>query len=276
MKLSPNKTFPHPVLRADADDYLHRKFQATRGFEASDGYTPVLSFNFDISEESILSLLNENSAAYVLEIYCPTTSLHRVFRTRKKSGIVSFEKGDLYRRVEVNAFVVCTKDIPGHFSPNFNPEFGNSPFDLLAGDVLAIDEPFSCYWDVECIAPLHSVLKLVANDKIKKGTFAVDTEGDKVKIYMHASDKQRFEYMRISRQQKPYAMFVYFSAVAEVLRQMKESANDGGQDKRWYRAIEHQMNEIGKDVASPSIDLFATAQELMRKPFAGILPDQND
>jgi len=122
------------------------------------------------------------------------------------------------------------------------------------------------------LAPLHSVFELVASESADAGMFAVDTTGDKVKIQMSNADKARFEQLRHSSETKSVAMFVYFSAVAEVLRQMKDVANDGGEDKRWYRAIEHKLLDLGRDIDSSSSDPFMLAQELLRRPLRLILP----
>ena len=270
MKLLPNKTFPHPVLWKNADDYVRREFQVTRNFSVDEDDAPVLSFNFTINEEHIIELIKKGQATYVVEIYCPTTLMRRVFSTDKAKGNVSLKKGELYRRVEVNAFVICTKAISNYSSQNFNDEFGrDASFSLMPGDVLAAADTESYYWDTECVAPLHSVFELVAVDSIPKGMFDVDTGGDKVKIRMHPRDKSRFDYMRQSHELKPTAMFVYFSAVAEILRQMKDVENDGGKDKKWYRTIEHKLNEMGKSVLSP--DPFKLAQKLLRHPLGLIL-----
>ncbi len=242
-----------------------------RDFSVGKDDAPVLSFSFVINEECIIKLLKGRQATYVIEIYCPTTLMRRVFSVDEKEGKFSLKKGELYRRVEVNAFVVCTKAIQNYSSRNFNKEFGDdASFNLVPGDVLATADTEIYYWDTECVAPLHSVFDLVAIDSITAGMFAVDTEGDKVKIQMHPRDKERFDHMRHSHESKPTAMFVYFSAVAEVLRQMKDAKSDDGKDKKWYRAIEYKLNEMGKNLSST--DHFMLAQELLRHPLGLILP----
>ena len=272
MKLLPNKTFPHPVLWGNADDYVRRQFQAVRNFTVGEAGVPVLSFSFTLNEERIVGLLSDQLATYLLEVYCPITLVRRIFCTREKAGEFVLGKGDLYGRVEVNAFVVCTRDIQEYYSSNFNEEFGNASFDLLQGDVLAAAESLTWHWDTECVAPLHSVFDLVASDNIQPGMFAVDTSEDKVKIKMCPHDKDKFEQMRHSSEQKPVAMFVYFSAVAEVLRQMKDDDSDGGDTKRWYRAIEYKLGDLGKIPFTSSSDPFMLAQELLRGPFGLVLP----
>ena len=270
MRLLPNKTFPHPILWGYADDYCRRQFQAVREFSVRDDGVPVLSFNFALNEESIIGLLDGDQAAYALEVYCPTTFVRSVFYTHKKAGQFSLQKGDLYRRVEVNAFIICTKSVKKYSSANFNEEFGDSSYDLLPGDVVAAAETEIYYWDTASVAPLHSVFQLVANDSLKAGMFAVDAGRDIIEIQMSSRDANRFHHMRQSKEQKSMTMFVYFSVVAEVLRQMKESNED--EDKKWYHVMQHKLEEIGKDITSESADPFVLAQELLRGPLGYLLP----
>ena len=275
MKLSPNKTFPHPVLRSSdsedalGGDYVRRAFQVTRDFSVDDDDAPVMSFSFEISEEYIVELLRKNLATYAIEIYCPETFVRRVFYTSEETGKWTLKKGELYRQVEVSAFVVCTESVQGYSSTNFNLEFGeNASFDLLPGDVLAATDMLTYYWDTEGVESLYSVFDIVGIEAIEAGMFAVDTSGDRVEIQMHPKDKARFEHMRQSKEQKPMAMFFYFSVLAEVLQHMKEDKGDGGMDKKWYRAIEYKLDDKDKGLS----DTFKVAQKLFEKPLGNILP----
>lgn len=272
MKLRPNKTFPHPVLWKSTDDYVKRQFQVTRTFSVKENDNPILSFQFELSENHIKELLEKNQATYTIEISCPTTFLRRVFHTTNQKDAFELNKGDLYRQVEVSAFVICTKKIHGYYSEEFHKEFNSQKFDILPGDVLATVDTETYDWDTECVKPLHSVFVLVANRATKAGMFEVDTEGDKIEIQMNPADKNRFDQMRQSREQKPTAMFVYFSVLAEVLRQMHAMQNEAI-DKKWYRAIDYKITAMGKDLSSYSADrLFLLAQELLRKPLGHVLP----
>ena len=270
MKLLPNKTFPHPVLRSNSDDYCNRQFQATRQFSVKED-VPVLSFNFTINEEEITKLLKEGKAIFSLEIYCPITFMRHVFTTNNNSGKFVLNKGNLYGQVEVNTFVICTECVKNYTSNNFNEEFKKgSLFDLLPGDVLAATDTEIYYWDTDLTAPLATVFDIVANNTIPIGTYGVDTDSDKIKIQMHPEDKNRLEWMRQSSDKRPLAMFVYFPIVVEVLRQMKEGGNDSSENTKWYRSIEYKIGELGKDLQSS--EPFNLAQELLQKPLEYILP----
>lgn len=267
MKLLPNKTFPHPVLCGETDDYVGRQFQVVRQFSVNDDYAPVLSVDFRISEENIKNLIGEDKATYAVEVYCATTFVRRTFHTTKQQAIFELNKGDLYRRVEINAFVICSRKIGQYSSENFNHEFGEGvSFDLLPGDVLATAETEVYYWDTESVKPLHSVFSLVASDVIERGIFDVDTSEDVVRVLMHPDDKAEFDKTRHSVQHKPFTVFAFFSMVTEVLQQMKYSETYGGEDKRWYRSIEHKLKLKGKELSPNEGDPFNLAQELLRKP----------
>lgn len=273
MKILPTKTFPHPVLWGNADDYVRRQFQATLQFEVMDDYVPVLSFNFTINEEDITKLLRENNATYSVEVYCSTTCVRRTFCTNKVSDEFSLNRGDLYGRVEINAFVICTEPVNNYSSRNFNKEFGNATFDLQPGDVLAAAGTEVYFWDTELSKPLLTVFTLEANTNIDHGMFEIDTSGEKVKIQMRPEDKERFEQLRSARDTRPTALFAYLPVVVEVLQQMKDDESGEHDGKKWCRAIDYQIDKLGKKLASS--DPFKLAQELLKKPLAHLLSTIN-
>ncbi|MGI9337167.1 MAG: hypothetical protein ACR2P4_01470 [Gammaproteobacteria bacterium] len=271
MKILPNKTFPHPVL-SRADDYPKREFQPTLVFSLQDEI-PVLDATFQLNEEEILSLVQKGKATYVVEILCPATYMRRVFRTCDNFMQCRFDERELYKQVEVNAFVACTAIAEEFSSPNFNEEFGATKFKLQAGDVLAAAPPQYYWWDTSFRAPLHSVVEIVADPSLSHGDMVIDTSGEKIQIRMSEGDKQRFTVMRQSKELKRYAMFVYFSAIAEVLRLM--AAGGENENSKWYRAVEYKVAAMGKKIDESS-DSFALAQELLKKPFGLILPKLED
>lgn len=272
MKILPNKTFPHPVLSRHADDYPKRRFQPTLDFSLQ-GEIPVLDATFQLNEEEILSLVKQGKAAYVVEILCPATYVRRVFRTCDNSVQCKFGVRELYKQVEVNAFVACTAIAEEFSSPNFNEEFGAAKFKLQAGDVLAAAPPQFYWWDTSFRAPLHSVVDIVADPNLSHGDLVVDTSGEKIQIKMSEGDMQRFAVMRQSTDSKRHVMFVYFSAVAEVLRRMMAEGED--ENSKWYRAVEYKLNAMGEKIDS-NADPFELAQKLLKKPFGLILPKLED
>ena len=268
MKLLPNKTFPHPVLRKGVDDYVNREFQVTRDFRIDKNGVPSISVKFVVHENEICKFLDDKQAMYAVEIYCPMTLFRRVFTTHKKEGTFVLQTGELHSKVEVNTFIFCKKRVKSFHSKNFNKEFGeNASFNLEPGDVLAATDTEVYHWDTELLKPITSVIELVASDKTEPGQFAVDTSEDRVQILMHPHDRSRFEAMRSSAQQKSVVMFVYFPAIVEVLQQMQNVAKDGGDDseKRWYRAIEYRLNEMNQTVES--MEPFIVAQKILLNPF---------
>lgn len=265
MKLLPNKTFPHPVLSKDADDYKKCQFQATRDFSLASGGRPVLSVKFVLSEKCIQSMIKKEEASYIIEVTCQHTHIRRIFQTFESSIECKFKAGEIYERVEVNAFIVCLKKISRFRSPNMHKEFGESKFYLEPGDVLAAEQTQEWWWDVELLAPLHSVVELVVSHSVLRGRFEVDTEGDKIKIQMHKEDKDKFEHIRKSKEQKYYAMLLYCTAVAEAIRQMAE-LEEGERDKKWCRSIEYKLTEKNKSLDSCLEEPMQTAQELLGNP----------
>ena len=271
MKFAENKAFPYPVLSKSSDDYVGRAFQAAFKFEVSEEHQPVLHVCCTLSDEALEGLLQSGHAEFVIETYCSRTFLRRIDKSRKPVFQINFERGALHERVELNAFVVCTTSVSEFSSPNFNPEFGeNATFDIAPGDVLAVQAPAYYWWDVEQIRPIGTVFELVENSDPKDGSFTVSWEEDKVQIGMRQDDKNRFVAARETREKKPtLLMSVYFPALMETLRVM-DAEDATYSSKKWYRAIQHKLDERKLELSPDKI--LDAAQELLGMPLIGIIP----
>lgn len=269
MKFAENKAFPHPVLSKFSDDYIGRDFQAAFKFDAATG-APTLRVRCTLSDEALEQALKSGQAEFAIETHCPQTFLRRIDKSHENEMEINFEKGCLHGHVELNAFVVCTARISKFRSPNFNSEFGaNATFDLEPGDVLAMQPPFSYWWDMEQIRPIGTIFELVESAVPKSGSFIVSWDENKIQIGMRKNDRERFAIARQIREKKPILlMSVYFPALMETLWVMCDE-DDDHKDKKWFQAIMYKINEEGLELSPDRI--LNIAQELLGMPLNGII-----
>ena len=83
MKWIRNKTFPHPVLSVSAvasdRDYINCEFQVTSELIPNPkDQTSRLNISCVLSENSILSLIQQGKAKYATEVHCRETFLRRL------------------------------------------------------------------------------------------------------------------------------------------------------------------------------------------------------
>jgi len=268
MQYDQNKSFPHPVLSDYNDDYAKKSFQAdpVPEWDADNGEL-TLDVTFQLSEPSLKELIAEGKAKYCLLVKCPTTFYRQVFLDRD-DFTKTIKNGELQGKVELQAYIVCTKPVKGYTSAHLNAEYDGARYNLSPGTVLALIEPTVFYLDQSPFEKLGTVFEIVEDADIQESQVAFDDEGEKVKIRMSPDDKNRFEQARAIKEKKPYLlMCVYLPVIMELLKTMASEERRIHEDKRWYRAIESKLAE--KNISlSPNMDILKAAQELLHWPLA--------
>ncbi|MGI9296881.1 MAG: hypothetical protein ACR2QC_03160 [Gammaproteobacteria bacterium] len=273
MKYDPRKAFPYPVLPDDRDyndDYVNSDFQVPLDLVAGAGSGDiVLTANFQINENAILERIGKD-AAYAVHVLCAQTCFRRLVRTHETRLEYVFKNRELHGKAVLTGCVVCTAGVRNYHSPNFHSEFGGKSFNLSRGSVLAVAVPEVFYVDAEPAKPVAAVIQLVKNGKIPKGEFDYDIDDDLVRILMRDKDYNRFNAgRRHADTVKFLIMSVYYPVLTEVLRAMYTEGGEVHDGKRWYRAIERKIGELGMEPKEGNFHL--VAQRLLGRPL-GYLP----
>ena len=268
MKYDSRKAFPYPVLPDDRDyndDYVNRDFQAAIDFKPdANGGDIILTANFMINEDAILNRIG-NGANYAVHVLCPKTNYRRMIRTHETRLSYAFKKRELHGKVILMGCVVCTDGIAEYHSPNFHPEFGGKSFGLSRGSVLAIAAPEIFYVDAAPAKPVAAVIKLVKQNRIPKGEFDYNIEGDYICVLMGESHYDSFNAGRRDPETVPFLlMSVYYPVLMDVLRIMHSDDNGMYDEKKWYRAIDKRMEELGMELKDDQFHIIA--QRLLGRP----------
>lgn len=277
MRWIPNKSFPHPVL-SDGNthpldrDYVRRCFQPQSKM-TMEGNGAKLEVSFNMSEESLLQLVAQGKAEYVVEVHCRDTYFREILSRREPVVRRAFAEGELHRHVEVSFYLVCKKDIYGHTSKNIHKEFGDKPsFDFSPGTVLAIAEPLVYWAELDAIQAIGSIFEVVPEPRQKNG-FAVDWSGERIQILMDQNDFDRFSVMLHSKNMGSIALSsVYFPALLETLHVMRESAAEC-ENKRWYEVLHQKLANQSIDLEDQNCKIFEIAQMLMDFPVRQAISD---
>lgn len=270
MKWIPNKTFPHPVLSdgnipAMERDYVQRCFQPTDTMTLKGGEVK-LDVSFKMSEQSLLELVGQCKAKYVVEIHCRETFLRRTMAEQGNHITHVFKKGDLQGRVDISFYLVATAEIRGHTSETIHGEFGsNSSFDFSPGAVLAIAEPATYWFDMDPVRAISSIIDLVP--KANHGNdFFVELSNDKIQIIMNKDDAKYFSSMEKNKNQQSIALSaVCFPAFLEALHVMRTDKDGDLEDRRWYCVIKQELANKNIDLDENS-NLLEIAQQLLNSP----------
>ena len=109
------QAFPYPVLTSDigdAADYNDSDFQCSLLFnkEVTDEQKFDIEYNFQLSNDAILSLIESGSASYSIHLYCADTLKREMFRL-EKVGTLTLDASDLYGKFELTPMVVVKKKV---------------------------------------------------------------------------------------------------------------------------------------------------------------------
>ena len=274
MRWVENKAWPHPVLSSTESpsnrDYVNKEFQSAYKFNITEDDSTTLNIRCNLSEESILRLIERELAAYAVEVYCQKTFLRRLFKSGQQKFKHKFARGELHGRVELSSYVVCLHDVREHSSKNLHSEFGkNAKFDFSRGDVLAVGKPDIYWWDNELLKPVSSVFELAPDPYAPANSFRLSWENEKVKILMQDETKNRFNTLRNHRTMPFLLTSVYLIAVTETLRMMVGS-DEQDREKRWFRAIEHKLNKQNIQLDDSS-EFAKIAQQVIDWPLSKML-----
>lgn len=270
MKWLPNKTFPHPVLSdgnvpAMERDYVQRCFQPTDTMMLKGGEIK-LDVSFKMSEQSLLDLVAQGKAKYVVEIHCRETFLRRTLAAQENRITHVFQKGDLQGGVDISFYLVAMTEIRGHASETIHSEFGsNSSFDFSPGSVLAIAEPATYWFDMDPVRAIGSIIDLVPEDG-HGDNFSVKLGKDKIQVIMNKEDAKFFTSMQNNKSQQGIALSaICFPVFLQVLHLMNNDIDGEHEGKRWYYVIKQELANKRIDL-DKNPNLLEVAQQLLDSP----------
>ena len=127
--------FPHPVLGVGDAVGTKPPVKAQISEEKDDF---VINLSVDIHNEEILKLINDEYAAFVCEIDCPSTFYREIFYPQDSTFEIRVNRKDVAKRVNIDFTVTVTKSIKNYTNSEFHSDYQGFSFDLEPGDLLAL------------------------------------------------------------------------------------------------------------------------------------------
>lgn len=274
MRFDPGKAWPHPVLRPHSlgDDYPHAEFEVDIELKRVEKSTIVqVDVTFDLSDPTLLLLVDQAKAQYSLMVKAPKTHYRRLFQSAEPYFSQSFPAGVLSGRVELSPFLVCTGPLPDFLASGWHSDFIGRTFDIPAGAVLAEDFPKEYWIDTADEAPLGSIFGHKPRPGMPNGQWEVEMAEDRIWIVMSEGDARRFQVAREGANHKPEGQYLmnglYLPALVSVLNDVDQNPSDY-KDSRWFASLDQRLGEVncrplGRDGSNRLID----AQKLLDSPF---------
>jgi hypothetical protein len=260
------KAFPYPIL-GRGDDYLDSEFQSTmdtrKDMVGADEHI-FLDYSFLLSNEDIDKLLIAKKASYAIDVHCSDTLFRKVYSVGA-NGSIEFESGQLYGKVTFTPLVITTQHINDFQSDDLNEEFGEEPFSLQVGDIMAIDDPQIRYIEFDKLQ-FESLVRVETAPEIPDETYRFRLEEDMITILMGKKFRHVWDVCREEKDKAPMlAMSVYKDCIHAALEYIIK--NEDAEQHKWVRALKLKLDSLGKHIKEDSDfnELCTQSQQLVAK-----------
>lgn len=272
--------FPHPVLYEGGEDYaegcsFHNQFEIKSENELYMDFKAEYMLKCTYLEE----LIEKEQAAVILYVENSNASFRRIYKFayNEKSICISLRKEEVSKKVVVKPYIVSVCDISDFGSELFNPDyFRDTVFTIRKGDILAYEKQYEVVIDdidefKNCASIFSIRLDESTTDSVK-----VNYNDEKINVLVNKQDYFLFQELRDRQELRMYlSVMIVFPALVEVIEAMKrevKTGEEGIDSKRWYLAMEKQLERknIRLNDMSSSVHI---ANELLGNIFRSSLLD---
>jgi hypothetical protein len=262
----PKRSWPHPVLDSEGDDYLNCAFQAAVAIKQTRSEF-IFQIRMDLSSETLLSAISRGDAVYALQIHCPRTSFRQAFKFQTADLERSIPEHLLRDLFSVRPYIVASKGFILQ-SPEFNPIFDGMQFQMAAGYVLAIapSQDYTAEKSIDDLQNIRAIFQVRRQPNPSIRRVELDLMSDRIAIILPQDD---FDHYSLFRTRKPYSHIFVCSLVLPALHaallEIKED-DESAVLNRWRRVLKRRLEEIGKSNFAIE-DTFGIAQDLLEMPY---------
>ena len=269
-----DRLLPHPLLAPWSDDYGESEFVVTVPHAVlNNGKQISLTIKYHLTSRYLQQLVAEGVANYVGQVSCSKTFTRNAYITSQEDEVQTLDAGNYAEEIRLTPYVIASKRIEGFNSEEFAEEFRYARpegFSIAPGSILAVGDSMTIALE-EGGSP-YSIIDLVPDENIERGSFEVDLDDNRIKIHVNSEDKKRVEAFRQrgegSREMAVLFPAIYLHAVTEALRNLGEAP-----DKHWAQTIRTALerHEITDDYEELKHRALRHAQKLMEMPMGTLL-----
>lgn len=250
-----NKISPYPILFKYNDDFINSSFLSNISAINKPNHLD-LKINFDLKDDTILNLIKENKAVYLVHAECPVTSFRKLTISKEPFIELSISSNKLRGKFEVCTFVVANEEIKKYSNPNFHEDYSGLEFDLDKGNILAIGtgKEFDISKTDEDLENLPSIIKIFKAKDKKFGEITVNTEGDYILVGLYEDCFEKYNLLGRSQFKSTMLSLILLPAMIIVLERMIEDY-DNMEDLKWFKVLSTLLESIGVNVYDLNNDL---------------------
>ena len=270
MQFNSQKSFGYPVLRPGSKDYASGAFQATIiPQDVAKGEDTVgIRCLFAVSIEEIVSLIQEERAAFGLIVDCRDTFYREFFETFDKAAKFFCSANDLKGRIILESYIIAKQDIPDFYCPQIDNFFGAGPHTFSEGMVLAQGIPIEKNIHAEKLRDNRSLLTFSSDNELKPGEWWFDILSEFPSVYVSSEQLKWINSAPVASDPLIENTFLV-PIVSEMISAMRDDElSDQVALYPWSKIIEEGLTRAGYTLSDfPNNDI-RLAQAFLLHPLA--------
>lgn len=250
-----NKISPYPILFKYNDDFINSSFSSNIN-AINKPNTLDLKIDFTLNDDTILNLIQDDKAVYLVHAECPITSYRKLSISKEPFIDLKVPSTMLRGKFEVCTFIVANGEIKSYSNPNFHEDYTGLKFNLDKGNIIAIGTAKES--DIsktdEDLENLPSIIKVFKSKDKKFGEMTVDTEGDYILVGLYEDCFEKYSILGRSQFKNTMLSLILLPAMIVVLERVAEDY-DNMEELKWFKVISSLLESIGVNVYELNNDL---------------------
>lgn len=242
-----NKSFPYPLLDAtdfSRDDYIDGRFVADIDLSDLGNAQIRVSARYSCNVGELCDLVSSGYAMYCLVIACPQTFMQRAFLTTDLIHDIDLSSDSLYGQVKLIPQIVAVREVLNYGSKSLNEEYGQASFHLEEGDVLAVAQTESWFFEFAPMS-LKSLFEVHKTESLPPYAYSVGTDSDRLVIKMGSKLRHLWDQIRYSPDYKSLLMMsIYKDSLMIALDDLSRNEEDALQ-YMWARSLTTKLGDLG-------------------------------
>ena len=267
------RLLPYPLLAPWTEDYDNSSFGVdVPEAVLNNGRQIRVDLVFRLDSDTLHGLIESEEARYAVEVSCPRTFARSTYVTSERETLL-LDAGDYEEEILITPYVVSTGALEEFRSAEHASEWRDhrpEGFSVPTAGILAVGNNMRIILEDSGVS---SVIDLVANPNVPDGSFDVELDDERIKIYVPLAEKEKVEAVRKRRGSSVEfaALFpgLYLHAVAEGLRNLPEHEN-----ARWGFTMRSALDRSGHGGVDAELlrnHALRYAQDLMERPVGEFL-----
>lgn len=255
---------PHPVLRRGCTDYRQGSSFAMKIDPRRVGGDVVVEASFELVSSTLDDMISSGRAAFFVVAKCSKTNYRSSARFTERRASLELNSAELADTLKLTPYVVSCESMPWFSSDEHDEEVrGVSGGEIPAASILAVGASHSVTLDT--VKPVSAAIKLVSNDDVDEGSYAVNIDGDFVVIALHSETHQAVNAIRDGEPDLLYPS-LYQSAIEYAIREIDEYP-----DSKWAGSLKRALQDSGVEDDDLNEKAHIHAQAVLNAPLGRLI-----